>query len=217
MREPSQFSEARVVIAIPLATAQIYWRVVAAVLEMDKPEEVDLMVFQGALVDRARNQLVEQMLNHAIKPTHLFFLDSDILPAPDTLKMLLSHEASIVSGLYRRRLTPHEPVAYRFDSKKILQPIVVPSTAKGRKPIKVDMVGAGCLLIEREVFEKVKAPWFVSEWKKEGHLSEDFYFCQKARDAGFEILVDPKVTPLHLDPMGIGTSESGDIRVVSLS
>ncbi|QQR81878.1 MAG: hypothetical protein IPJ69_07285 [Deltaproteobacteria bacterium] len=65
--------EPRVVIAIPLATSLIYWQVVAGILSLEKPAETDLMVFQGALVYRARNHLVEQMLEHPINPTHIFF------------------------------------------------------------------------------------------------------------------------------------------------
>ncbi|HSA59056.1 MAG TPA: hypothetical protein VLJ37_05160, partial [bacterium] len=71
----------RVVMAVPLASPFIYWRTVAALLEMERPLESDLMVFQGALVDRARNYLVDQMLHHPLNPTHIFFLDADIVPA----------------------------------------------------------------------------------------------------------------------------------------
>ena len=99
------------VIAIPLATPWIYWRTVAAVLELEKPSRSDLMVFQGALVDRARNRLIEQMITHPIAPTHLLFLDADIVPARDALSRLLRDGRPIVSGLYRKRLPPHLPVA----------------------------------------------------------------------------------------------------------
>src|SRR3989338_4966594 len=103
-REP-----ARVVIAVPLASSWIYWKTVAALLEMERPTEADLMVFQGAGIDRARNWLVDEMLVHPIAPTHIFFLDSDMVPSPDTLTSLLKRGAPIVSGLYRKRTPPYEP------------------------------------------------------------------------------------------------------------
>lgn len=203
--------EARVVIAIPLATPWIYWRTVAAVLEMEKPAESDLMVFQGALVDRARNRLIEQMLKHPIEPTHLFFLDADIVPPADTLTRLLATGKPIVSGLYRKRLPPYEPMAFLKNK---------PIPIKGPRLRKADVVGAGCLLIRREVFERIESPWFTSEWSasggEKGHLAEDFSFCKKARGTGFEIFVDTSVRPLHLEPMGIGTFPDGSLSFVPM-
>lgn len=205
--------EPRVVIAIPLATSLIYWQVVAGILSLEKPAETDLMVFQGALVDRARNHLVEQMLEHPINPTHIFFLDGDILPAHDTLTRLLAAQVPIISGVYRKRIPPHEPMAFKFQGKnKTLKPIS--STIK--TTTEVDVVGGGCLLIERRVFEKIKGPWFTSEWTSKGHLSEDFSFCQKAKKAGFKIFADPKVNPLHIEPMGIG-NDHNKVSFISLS
>lgn len=198
------------IIGVPLATPTIYWKTVAAILEMDRPADSDLMVFQGALVDRARNFIVEQTLQHPIRPTHLLFLDSDIVVAPDTLHQLLKANRPIVSGLYRRRLPPHEPMAFRREGKKFS-----PVSASGSLQ-KVDRVGGGCLLIQRKVFEKIKPPWFSIVEGPNGYLSEDFYFCEKAREAGFEIWLDPAVRPWHLEPVGIGTAEDGSVLVKPL-
>src|SRR3989338_74993 len=166
----------RVVIAIPLYTSLIYWQTVAAILALERPFQTDLMVFQGGLVDRARNRLVEQMLDHPMKPTHLFFLDNDVVPAPDTLLRLLKANQPIVSGVYRRRVPPHEPMVF-LNKRGIFQPISLKSK---NKLVTADYVGGGCLLIERKVLEKLKPPWFVIEWRGKNQLSEDFYFCEKA-------------------------------------
>jgi len=201
----------RVVLAVPLASPFIYWRTVAALLEMERALESDLMVFQGALVDRARNRLVEQMLHHPLDPTHIFFLDADIVPPSDALMKLLRHRLPIVSGMYRKRLPPYEPMAF-LRRGKALRPI----SAKGARLRKVDVVGAGCLLIRREVFEKMPSPWFASEWRSEGHLSEDFSFCEKAKKFGHKIMVDVSVRPLHLESMGVGTGRDGKVAFVPM-
>ncbi len=219
------FKVPRVVLAVPLASPFIYWRTVAAILEMEKPEESDLMVFQGALVDRARNLLIEKMLEHPLEPTHLFFLDADIVPSQDTLSRLLAHDVSIASGLYRRRLPPYEPMAFvkrppprspsllrRGKGEVYYRPISV----KGPRLRRVDAVGAGCLLINRSVFERMKGPWFTSAWTPKGHLSEDFSFCEKARKVGYRIAVDTTVRPLHLEPMGVGTGDDGKVQFISI-
>ena len=209
MKKPIEIP--RVVIAVPLASPFIYWKTVAGILEMDRPDDSDLMVFQGALVDRARNHLVERMLDHPMAPTHLLFLDADIVPPADALMTLLKHRLPIVSGLYRKRVPPHEPMAF-LDKSGVFKPI----SLKGPKLKQADVVGAGCLLIAREVFETIPAPWFTSEWRAEGHISEDFAFCEKAREAGFDIAVDTSVKLLHLEPMGIGTDGQGRAHFVSL-
>ncbi len=202
----------RLVIAIPLASPFIYWRTVAGILEMERPSLSDLMVFQGALVDRARNHLVCRMLDHPIDPTHLLFLDADIVPPRETVGRLLRANKSIVSGLYRKRLPPYEPMAFLKGRGGALKPI----SPKGPRLRRVDFVGAGCLLITREVFETIKPPWFTSEWTERGHLAEDFSFCEKARRTGFSIYVDTTVRPLHLEPVGIGTGRDGGVSFISL-
>ncbi len=208
-----EIEESRVVIAIPLASSLIYWRTVAAILEMEKPCPTELMVFQGALVDRARNQLVERMLGHPMQATHLFFLDGDVLPAPDTLVKLLKADRPIIGGVYRRRLPPYEAMAYRKSGKR-WEPLTFKKTAGLQK---VDYVGTGCLLIHRSVFEKIPAPWFTVEWRGKQHLSEDFSFCEKARKKGFSIYADPSIQPLHLEPMGIGTDPKGAVQFVPMN
>ncbi len=204
----------RVVIAIPLAGPMIYWRTVAAILEMEKPSESDLMVFQGALVDRARNYLVERMLAHPMAPTHLLFLDQDILVQPETLTRLLRADRPVVSAMYRRRLPPHEPMAFlkKGGRKKLLQPI----SLKKHGLQAVDIVGAGCLLIRRDVFSKIRPPWFTSEWQREGHLSEDFSFCEKLRKARVPVFVDLSTPVLHLEVMGLGSDPQNKVRFFPL-
>ena len=57
----------------------------------------------------------------------------------------------------------------------------------------VDATGTGCICIKREVLEKLKHP-FENVYDEDGvkTLGNDFYFCQKAKKAGYSIWV-------HLD------------------
>ncbi len=219
MKDRELFLEPRILIGIPLSGPWIYWRTVSALLEMEKPGESRLSVFQGALIDRARNRIVEEML--AMKATHLFFLDSDVVPARDTLTRLLHHDLSIVGGVYRRRIPPHEPMAFVKSpslKKRGMGGDLKPITLSRRSQLQpVDFIGTGCLLIRREVFERVRPPWFRSEWRRSGHLSEDFSFCEKARKKGYRIFADPTVNPLHLEPVGIGSDNKGRARFTPLT
>ncbi len=91
-----------------------------------------------------------------------------------------------------------------------------PIRDKGPRLHIVDVVGAGCLLIRRDLFEKIPAPWFASQWSTKGHLSEDFSFCEKAKGMGYRIGVDTSVRPLHLEPVGVGTAPNGKIQFVPM-
>ena len=52
----------------------------------------------------------------------------------------------------------------------------------------------------REVFEKIPPPWFEFRYDEQGLLTlgEDFHFCEKVRDAGYEIWVVPKFAQKHV-------------------
>ncbi|MFQ5823267.1 MAG: hypothetical protein ACE5JB_04350 [bacterium] len=59
----------------------------------------------------------------------------------------------------------------------------------------MDRVGAGCLMVRRGVFEKIKHPWFSFD---EYGIGEDFDFCRKAKAHGFKIFVDLAVMCGHV-------------------
>jgi len=150
----------------------------------------------GMPFDHARNSACENILKSTF--TWLFFLDDDIVCPPDTVLRLMAHNKDIISGLYFRRSPPLAPVMMRLEGEKanfITQ-------FKTGDIVEADFVGAGCLLIHRRVIEKVQYPWF--DWRVDrrdlaGHkrCSEDFAFCESARQAGFKIYVDTSIKCDH--------------------
>lgn len=61
--------------------------------------------------------------------------------------------------------------------------------------IEADALGTGCMLIKREVLEAVGYPWFKCHDKSPG--GEDFYFCERAKEAGFSVWGDFSVQCHH--------------------
>ena len=53
--------------------------------------------------------------------------------------------------------------------------------------LECDAVGFGCVMIRRDVFEKMAEPRFERD---EDGTGEDFLFCLKAKEAGFPIYAD---------------------------
>jgi hypothetical protein len=138
--------------------------------------------------ERARNLLAAV--------THIFFMDDDMTFPQDALMRLLAHDVPIVSGHYVKRFPPFWPVAMRYVGPTGYTSLI--DFCPGLQ--EVDVVGGGCLLIKREVFETIPYPWFeyVSEEHKGVQTTEDVPFCEKAKKAGFPILLDFDVQCGHL-------------------
>lgn len=150
----------------------------------------------GMPFDHARNTGCQKVLE--LGYSWLFFIDDDVIAPPDAIIKLMSHKLPIVSGLYYRRNNP-------------ICPVMLKETDKGRTwitefkapdLIEVDYVGSGAMLIHRSVLEKVPQPWF--DWRCDREdlpaherMSEDFAFCQKARQNGYKIFVDTGIQCKH--------------------
>lgn len=159
----------------------------------------------GRPVAFARNELVRTALEGPF--THLLWLDADMAVPPETFEHLLAMDVPIASGLYFSRTQtpiPHAyhwvreengvhwylPMAKEFAAWLHANPDEeneVDSHAFLPDVYEADSIGFGCVLIRREVFERVPAPWFVGNIDGGG---EDFDFCRKAKAAGYQIWVD---------------------------
>lgn len=167
------------------------------------PEKSAILPLAGLPFDHARNALVKEMIR--VNYDWIFFLDDDVLPPPDAFEKLRAHGKLAASGLYFRRTLPLIPVALH-------DTMPYPSPIGGYLPgqqIEVDLVGAGCLLLHKKIFETLPKPWF--EWRRDREdlpererVSEDFAFCRKLREYGVKILLDTSVECTH---MGYGQSD----------
>lgn len=155
----------------------------------------------GMPFDHARNAAAKHCLDHGFQ--HLFFLDSDVIPPHDALLRLLAHKKPVISGVYHRRSPPAGvPVAIKNGSWLMVPP--------NSGVVEVDLVGAGCLLIRRDVLEQFPPhrpgkPWFDWRVDMQGHLpqgeclSEDFTFCAALKQKmGIPVLLDTSVQCRHV-------------------
>jgi len=157
-----------------------------------------------------RNDIVRNFMEE--KSDVLVLLDTDTIPPSDILVKLLPHlkEYGVASGLYMENTGTYLPVAY---SEQQDHPDGFPIWQRLQKwegeLIEVAGVGLGCCAIKKEVFEKLKHPYFDWEFdetkgykrpREKGHLSigEDLYFCRKVKDAGFKIAVDTSCLCDHI-------------------
>jgi len=172
-------------------------------LSQCKDFEIEIVTQQGSNVPRARNAMIngeKSNLTHQKLNDFDNFLcvDADTGFTVDHVKQLLAHDMDIVSGAYVHKHIPDRIVAGWFKEIEGLSP------TKDRVPVdktglfEVDWVGAGFMLVKREVFERVPYPWFtcmeVEYQSKEGLcaqvVSDDFGFCMKVRANGEKIMLD---------------------------
>lgn len=165
----------------------------------------------GMPYDHARNTSVIATLNSGAE--YLFCYDSDVVPPRDAILRLMTHKLPIISGMYCRRSPPHGLPVMIKDGRWITD--FTPGSL-----VEVDVVGAGCLLIHRSVFERLppdprrpEKRWF--DWRvdckglilpngqplyQDGEcLSEDFVFCQRIKQhLGIKTYVDTSVRCKHI-------------------
>jgi hypothetical protein len=134
-------------------------------------------------VDQGRCRLARKAIKKGF--SHILFIDDDHYFPFDTADALLAHNKPIVAANYTSRSDPIRPLSLR-DGKRLY--------SKGRSGLeRVDQAPGGVMMIETRVFEALAFPWFKTEWigpKEEDWQSDDYYFCDKARAAGFEIFID---------------------------
>lgn len=120
--------------------------------------------------------------------THIFCVDDDMIYEKDTLEKLLAHDKDIVGAKYANRRGTGEVIEY------------IPETKHGDSLFECLALGGGCVLIKIDVFTKVPQPWFWYKIAPTGavQMSHDWFFCERAREAGFKIYCDPTIKPGHL-------------------
>lgn len=145
-------------------------------------------------LDKARNALVADFLVKTPSATHILFWDDDVIPEPDAILRLWSHNEAMVSGLYFQKGPPFHPLmslkVRQQDGQEGYTHLIQWDEGKNYY---VDGVGMGFCLIRKDVFQDISWPPF--EFTE---FSEDYAFCTKVRDAGHKIKVDTNVTLKHL-------------------
>ena len=83
----------------------------------------------------------------------ILFIDSDMVVPRETVVRLLSHNVDCISATYFGRQEPFIPAFAALPTRD--------ATRNSNPEIqRVQWVGAGCLLVRRNVIEKIRDPWW---------------------------------------------------------
>ena len=192
---------------------------------------VMFQVMKSSLVTQGRQLCVSAFLN--TKATHLLFIDSDISFSYKAIEKMINYDKDICLIPY-----PIKSMDASKIKKRILEGSELDANLLGNQYtmsvedprnvtvkdgfIEVDRGPAGCMLIKREVFEKMIKEYpeftikqhtlidgklvirehmynfFDSYWdpKEKTYTGEDFYFCKLAKHAGIKMyaLIDEYIS-----------------------
>lgn len=165
-------------------------------LEVPPGYETEFQFFYGYQIDQIRNLIAEW----AKRYDYLFSVDSDIVLPKDSLRKMIEADKDIVTGLYIQRIpNTHTIEVYMVNSNGGMSNIPRELLFQHNGIVEVAGCGFGCCLIKGEVFRKMEYPHFHyhSALDHKNTISEDVYFCKKARDLGFQIWADTTIMCDH--------------------
>lgn len=188
----------KIMIAVPCMD-QVPVPFVQSLALLEKVGECSLVMKSGSLIYTSRNEIATYAIE--TEADYVFWLDSDMVFKPDTLKKMLKtlteNDLDILTGLYFRRVPPYSPVL--FDQLDLDGEECTFSEFEEIPEglFEVGGCGFGCVLMKAEVFLDVQS--------KHGNMfapiannGEDVAFCWRARDCGFKIYCDPSVICGHV-------------------
>ena len=154
-----------------------------------------------SLVHRGRMGMTKVFLETDF--SHMMWIDADIDFTPDDVIKLWNMDADIAVGVYRMKTEESMFAAWVGGE-------LIDDLDQFQEPIEVDYAGTGFMLIKRECLEVLakKVPHYENEVEeipalyqtpiRHGTLlSEDYFFCELARDNGYRVMMDPSVRLGH--------------------
>lgn len=167
---------------------------IQAMMDAQRSYEVAFHFEMACDIVSARNRCV--LKAQEANATHILFIDYDMYFPPDTIEKLLTWDKDIIGAAYNFRSDDLKSTAVPLTSPSQVHPDTLPN-----EPFKCECLGAGVLLINMSVFDKLSKPWFMFGYKEDGTMlyGEDTYFCQRAiKDAGLEVWADPTLHVKHI-------------------
>lgn len=156
-----------------------------------------------SLLPLARNTLLNDAYKH--KPDDIIWIDSDMTWDTDVIRKLLSHDVDVVGVACRKKIPESVQFNFQLDKGQSIEP-----DEKGL--IEVRRLGTGFLRMSRKAYTTVwenekkyeiqgnlgSNVFEIGIWQGKELLSEDFILCEKLRNNGIKIYVDPNLTVGHI-------------------
>jgi len=156
-----------------------------------------------ALVQRARNDIVQLALDSNVDD--LVFIDTDVDWSPEDFFKLLDHDADIVGGVYPKK-GDIEQYPVRIDHGTL--------STDDKGLVEVDGLPTGFMRITKKALQQIwdASPEYTEKHKekpirmcfnvtindKNELVSEDMSFCEKWKELGGKLYLDPSINLSHV-------------------
>jgi len=194
-----------------------YSRMFATLNDLNTPDGSVKTFWWGARC-QALNDAVEAALKTG--SYWVWFISEDYGFDRDILTSLISRNVAMVAPIVVEGYEPFLPTAWTaVDGKGEPVPMLLNQVTGPSSLIEVRGAKVTGMLVRRAVFEAMGAPWFrVTE-----DVSEDLFFCERARELGFQPYIDTEsrlstlsvaaITPRHKgDRWELGVDVGEDMR-----
>lgn len=172
--------------------------------------DIQVSIVAGcSVVSRARNLIAYDFMKSDCQ--HLLFIDSDMTFEPESVLRLMAwnQDRAIVAGAYEAR---KEGKIYILTLDGGPQGQIIMDQYG---LVKAQRVATGFMMIHKRVFEGLAAAhpeWYHQDHSSpaklysffdflttpDGYMGEDFLFCKRAAEAGFDIWIDPTIKLGHM-------------------
>ena len=188
-------------------------------VEAFQGRDVYMERFSDSLVPRARNRACAKFLRG--KRDYILFIDTDIVFCRDHLDMLMQSDDPIVAGIYCKKELEVAPCLNLLDPNQALPVGGLVEIARAgtgflrihrvvlermkENPARMPLLGASN---DPNIAHWSEAALYLNhgehEWdffptgvKNREYLSEDWYFCDRARALGFKVMLDTRIQTKH--------------------
>jgi len=169
---------------------------------MEKIKKERVQAIKGQYHEGARDRIVESR-NILREKTiegydYLLSLEQDVIPPKDIIEKLIAHNKKIITGIYFANNTMPDgsialiPLVYKLTDEKTLsmKPLSEEEVFKDQL-MKVVSCGLGCVLIHKNVLEKIK-------FRYELNSFDDRWFCIDAYKLKIPIYADTSIRCKHM-------------------
>ena len=179
-------------IAVP-HTGNIRTELAEFLLKLQGKENAVIFFSNARPITNNRNIIVEKFLESDCD--YLLMIDSDVVPQQNILDMRKNNLDVCSPYICTNKGRNIIPLIMKYEDNGEYS--VIPH--EENKLYEVDATGTGCIMIHRNVFDKMEKPYFEDLNDDKGFLlqGEDFYFCKKAKEKNIKIYVDTHYKALH--------------------
>lgn len=146
----------------------------------------------GSVITIARRNLTDIFLKSGFD--YIWWVDSDMKFPIDAPIRLLKRNVPIVGVNYRRRRFPNPNFTGMTGEPGTF--VEFKTTDQSPPMEKIDVLPHGCVLVKREVYERVPQPHYLQEFVPHLNLEigEDIFFCNRVKQAGYDIWCDQELS-----------------------